>query len=176
MIQSWSDAFQQQPDMQGVVQVYQELKSKGIEFPMTNMDTMAPIITPQRTFNETAIPSAAAAVRPTFPRSAPVEHVAPYQPEEVANQTVILNSSQLSKLQRELDVVGNNMSVFSEMLSELNPGQEHPTDLELLRDLYQTCRAMQKRLVELLERVANDQVTAHLLKLNDDLNNLFLRY
>ena len=79
MIQSWSDAFQQQPDMQGVVQVYQELKSKGIEFPMTNMDTMAPIITPQRTFNETAIPSAAAAVRPTFPRSAPVEHVAPYE-------------------------------------------------------------------------------------------------
>ncbi len=59
--------------------------------------------------------------------------------------------------------------------SELVPGCEHPTDLELLRELYATCRAMQRRLVELLDRVANDDTTAHLLKLNDDLNNLFLR-
>lgn len=48
LIQSWADAFQQHPELQGVNQVYQELKSKGIEFPMTNLDTMAPILTPQR--------------------------------------------------------------------------------------------------------------------------------
>jgi len=51
LIQSWSDAFQQYPELQGVTQVYQELKSKGIEFPMTNMDLMAPIITPQKVTN-----------------------------------------------------------------------------------------------------------------------------
>lgn len=51
LIQSWSDAFQQYPELQGVTQVYQELKSKGIEFPMTNMDLMAPIITPQKVNN-----------------------------------------------------------------------------------------------------------------------------
>lgn len=50
LIQSWSDAFQQYPELQGVTQVYQELKSKGIEFPMTNMDLMAPILTPQKVF------------------------------------------------------------------------------------------------------------------------------
>ena len=48
LIQSWSDAFRHQPDLAGVSQVYAELKHKGVEFPMTNLDTMAPIITPQR--------------------------------------------------------------------------------------------------------------------------------
>ena len=48
LIQSWADAFQHIPELQGVTQVYQELKSKGIEFPMTDLDTLAPIVTPQR--------------------------------------------------------------------------------------------------------------------------------
>ena len=90
-------------------------------------------------------------------------------------EVMTLNSTQLTKLQRELGIVEGNMTVLSEMLNELTPGQEHPTDLDLLRELYTTCRAMQQRLVELIDRVASDQMTAYLLKINDDLNNLFLR-
>lgn len=48
LIQIWADAFRKQPDLQGVVQVYQELKNKGVEFPMTDIDSLAPIYTPQR--------------------------------------------------------------------------------------------------------------------------------
>lgn len=48
LIQVWADAFKNQPDLNGVVQVYQELKTKGIEFPMTDLDSIAPIYTPQR--------------------------------------------------------------------------------------------------------------------------------
>lgn len=48
LIQSWADAFRNQPDLQGVYQVYRELLQKGIEFPMTNLDTMAPIHTPNK--------------------------------------------------------------------------------------------------------------------------------
>lgn len=47
-LQSWSDAFRGDPRLQGVCQVYDELKAKGVEFPMTDFDTMAPIITPKR--------------------------------------------------------------------------------------------------------------------------------
>lgn len=50
LIQSWADAFRNQPDCQGVCQVYQDLKSKGIEFPMTDLDAMAPIHTPTRVY------------------------------------------------------------------------------------------------------------------------------
>lgn len=91
------------------------------------------------------------------------------------SETMTLNSAQLTKLQRDLSIVEGNMTVLSEMLSELSPGQEHPTDLDLLHELFKTCRAMQQRLVELIDRVADDRMTAHLLKINDDLNNLFLR-
>ena len=48
LIQSWADAFRHQTELSGVVQVYHDLKQKGIEFPMTDLDTMAPIHTPQR--------------------------------------------------------------------------------------------------------------------------------
>ena len=35
---------------------------------------------------------------------------------------------------------------------------------------------MQQRVVELVGRVNDDLLTADLLRINDDLNNLFLRY
>lgn len=48
LIQSWADAFKDIPNLEGVNQIYQELRSKGIEFPMTDLDAMAPIITPKK--------------------------------------------------------------------------------------------------------------------------------
>ena len=42
--------------------------------------------------------------------------------------------------------------------------------------LHATCRAMQSRLVELIDQVEDDKLTADLLEVNDDMNNLFLRY
>lgn len=37
-------------------------------------------------------------------------------------------------------------------------------------------REMQGRIVELIGRINHDEVTAELLRLNDELNNLFLRH
>lgn len=48
LIQSWADAFHNQPELSAVVQIYNDLKKKGIEFPMTDLDTMAPIHTPRK--------------------------------------------------------------------------------------------------------------------------------
>ena len=87
-----------------------------------------------------------------------------------------LSPEQLAKLKSELDVVQANMRVFNEMLTELTPGNEHNDDWELLSQLNSTCQAMQTRIVELIERVANEEVTNELLRVNDELNNLFLRY
>ena len=38
----------------------------------------------------------------------------------------------MAKLKSELDVVQQNCKVFSEMLTEMTPGQENSSDLELL--------------------------------------------
>uniref|UniRef100_A0A3B5Q841 Target of myb1 like 2 membrane trafficking protein n=1 Tax=Xiphophorus maculatus TaxID=8083 RepID=A0A3B5Q841_XIPMA len=82
----------------------------------------------------------------------------------------------IARLRSELDIVRGNIKVMSEMLTELVPGQEDASDLELLQELNRTCRAMQQRVVELISRVSNEEVTEELLHVNDDLNNIFLRY
>eukprot|EP00073_Rattus_norvegicus_P050477 XP_017452861.1 PREDICTED: TOM1-like protein 2 isoform X6 [Rattus norvegicus] len=130
LIQAWADAFRSSPDLTGVVHIYEELKRKGIEFPMADLDALSPIHTPQR----------------------------------------------IARLRSELDIVRGNTKVMSEMLTEMVPGQEDSSDLELLQELNRTCRAMQHRIVELISRVSNEEVTEELLHVNDDLNNVFLRY
>ncbi|KAL2765923.1 TOM1-like protein 2 isoform 4 [Daubentonia madagascariensis] len=130
LIQAWADAFRSSPDLTGVVHIYEELKRKGVEFPMADLDALSPIHTPQR----------------------------------------------IARLRSELDVVRGNTKVMSEMLTEMVPGQEDSSDLELLQELNRTCRAMQQRIVALISRVSNEEVTEELLHVNDDLNNVFLRY
>ncbi|XP_035743435.1 TOM1-like protein 2 isoform X3 [Vespa mandarinia] len=178
LVQTWADTFCHQPHTQGVVQVYQELKAKGILFPMTDLDAMAPIITPQR----------------SVPEIEQVSGNLPINDQHISNSTVIqqqsqlqsssqltqLNEQQLAKLQSELDVVQGNMRVLSEMLTYLTDqtSTQPPdsADLELLTELHATCKAMQERVVDLIGKLANDEMTAELLRINDELNNLFLRY
>lgn len=47
-------------------------------------------------------------------------------------------SSQIARLRSELDVVKGNITVMSEMLTEMVPGQEAAADLELLQVRYDT--------------------------------------
>lgn len=48
LIQTWAETFRSQPDLNGVVLVFNELKNKGIEFPATGLEPAAPIYTPER--------------------------------------------------------------------------------------------------------------------------------
>lgn len=56
VFQAWADAFRSSPDLTGVVHIYEELKRKGIEFPMADLDALSPIHTPQRVSCSLAIP------------------------------------------------------------------------------------------------------------------------
>lgn len=47
-LQSWADAFRSSPSLSGVVCVYDDLKKRGLEFPMTDLDALSPIHTPNR--------------------------------------------------------------------------------------------------------------------------------
>lgn len=173
LIQCWADAFKGIPEMTGVVQVYQDLKQKGVEFPMTDLDAMAPIHTPQRSVPDSEIPPHPIAVTP---RPQPEGRTSPNPLMAAPVGPVNLSPDQLGKLKSELDIVQENMNIFSEMLSELAPGHEHPNDWELLNELHTTLSAMQTRIVELVEKVASEEVTVELLRVNDELNNLFLRF
>uniref|UniRef100_A0A8C4Z3E9 Target of myb1 like 2 membrane trafficking protein n=1 Tax=Gadus morhua TaxID=8049 RepID=A0A8C4Z3E9_GADMO len=162
LIQAWADAFRSSPDLTGVVQIYEELKRKGIEFPMSELETLSPIHTPQR---------------PTVPVVPPV-YTTPQAQAPVIHGPGSVHPSpeQICRLRSELDIVRGNTKVMSEMLTEMVPGQEDPSDHQLLQELHRTCRAMQQRVMELISCVSNEEVTEELLHVNDDLNNIFLRY
>ena len=51
-MKTWADAFKGVPELREVEKQYFELKKKGIEFPMTDLDKMAPIHTPARVGGE----------------------------------------------------------------------------------------------------------------------------
>ncbi|XP_064595280.1 target of Myb1 membrane trafficking protein-like [Liolophura sinensis] len=166
LIQTWADAFRGSPDLKEVEKVYQDLKAKGIEFPMTDLDNMAPIHTPARPQSQAAPGVPPMGVVPPQPRMNRAQGMGPVAP----------SPEQMSKLRRELDVVQGNYRVLAEMLTELSPTDVDQSNLELLEDLHRTCRHMQQRIVELLESVSNEEVTVELLRINDDMNNIFLRY
>ncbi|XP_049492814.1 TOM1-like protein 2 isoform X4 [Panthera uncia] len=183
LIQAWADAFRSSPDLTGVVHIYEELKRKGVEFPMADLDALSPIHTPQRSVPE--VDPAATVPRPqsqqrtsasSYSSPPPAPYSAPQAPALSVTGPITANSEQIARLRSELDVVRGNTKVMSEMLTEMVPGQEDSSDLELLQELNRTCRAMQQRIVELISRVSNEEVTEELLHVNDDLNNVFLRY
>jgi len=87
-----------------------------------------------------------------------------------------MTTEQIAKIRKDLEVVQANMDVFAEIMNDLKPGHEKPADMELLEELNITCREMQNRIGELLSNVASDELTARMLLINDELNNLFLRY
>lgn len=90
---------------------------------------------------------------------------------------IVLNEEQLVKLKSEIEIVNGNIRVFDEMLTELDKSNNwRAEDLELLHELNATCLQMQKRIVDLLDKISNEEVTSELLTVNDNLNTLFTRY
>ncbi|XP_062581566.1 TOM1-like protein 2 isoform X2 [Saccostrea cucullata] len=172
LIQTWADAFRGTPELKEIDKVYQDLKAKGIEFPMTDLDHMAPIHTPARSTSE--VDPGLSRLRPSTraPQQAPVSPPTPQAPTGPINPS----AEQMTKLKTELNVVQGNLRVMSEMLMELSPSNIDPSDLELLQELNRTNRQMQQRLVELIDKIANEEATNELLRINDDMNNVFLRY
>uniref|UniRef100_H3A0P0 Target of myb1 membrane trafficking protein n=1 Tax=Latimeria chalumnae TaxID=7897 RepID=H3A0P0_LATCH len=180
LIQAWADAFRSSPDLTGVVSVYEELKRKGLEFPMTDLDSLSPIHTPQRSvpdvdpaaqpslFSTGRSPQRSSSVtRPAAQETAPAvaaEGPISPSPEQVHQPRAVLFLSRGN--------VRNLLVVFSMCtLSALEARQS-----ERPQELNRTCRAMQQRVLELIPQVAHEQVTEELLHTNDDLNNVFLRY
>ncbi|KAM8814881.1 TOM1-like protein 2 isoform 3-T3 [Rhynchonycteris naso] len=182
LIQAWADAFRSSPDLTGVVHIYEELKRKGVEFPTADLDALSPIHTPQRSVPEVdpaaSVPRSQMQQRTSagFSAPPPAPYSTPQAPALSVAGPITANSEQVTRLRSELDIVRGNTKVMSEMLREMVPDQEDSSDLELLQELNRTCRAMQQRIVELISRVSNEEVTEELLRVNDDLNNVFLRY
>ena len=57
----------------------------------------------------------------------------PVPTRQAASGPVVPTPEQLGKIRSELDIVHGNITVMSEMLTEMTPGQEEAGDLQLLQ-------------------------------------------
>ncbi|XP_034393944.1 target of Myb protein 1-like isoform X2 [Cyclopterus lumpus] len=180
LIQSWADAFRSSPSLAGVVCVYDDLRRRGLEFPMTDLDALSPIHTPNRSIPENETPETNPVAAPTqqsqsqAPSNVPTMSMSP--PALSSEGPACLSAEQERKLQNELVLVKGNLTVMTELLNELIPGQSQQDDTELLQQLYSVCKSMQTRVVELIPQLLDEGFIEELLVVNDDLNNAFIRY
>ncbi|XP_051569700.1 target of Myb1 membrane trafficking protein-like isoform X2 [Myxocyprinus asiaticus] len=165
MIQAWSDAFRSSPDLTGVVTVYEDLRRRGVEFPVTELNGYSPIHTPNRSVDSMS-PVTAHAEQHTVKSSQPQNTETP----------LTLSPQQSKQLKAELEMVRNNLSVMSDMMSQMEPGSVQQSDTELLQQLYSMCKHMQGRMVDLIPRLTDEKLTEQLLMVNDDMNTTFAQY
>ncbi|XP_051562929.1 target of Myb1 membrane trafficking protein-like [Myxocyprinus asiaticus] len=175
LIQSWADAFRNSPSLSGVVSVYENMRQKGLQFPMTDLDSLSPIHTPNRSIpdNETSSSSVSLPDSRTHTQSSPPAHTS--QSVQSNGQQNLVSTEQ-QKLRSELDLVKGNLTVMTEMLNQVKPGETSASDTELLQQLYSVCKQMQQRVVEVIPNLSEEEMFGELLLLNDDLNNAFIRY
>ncbi|XP_063760951.1 target of Myb protein 1 isoform X4 [Eleginops maclovinus] len=130
IIQAWADAFRSSPDLTGVVSVYEDLRRKGLEFPMTELDGYSSDQAPKK----------------------------------------------IKQLKTELGVVRTNLTMMSDMMSQLDPVTVKQADMELLEQLYSVCKEMQDRIVKVVPRLSEEKLIEELLAANDEMNTAFTRY
>ncbi|CAI5455907.1 unnamed protein product [Caenorhabditis angaria] len=171
LVQAWADAFKNDPRLNGVVQVYEDLKAKGVEFPAADLDSLAPIKTPKRTVFTQPSPSIYEPPPVTTPSTYDVLTI-----REQGQEPIVATAEQLTKLRSDLDVVNQNIKVFRETLTGIVPRQETAEELQLLTDLHTTCKQMQARILDLIKYVSNEEVTYELLMVNDSFNSVFEKY
>lgn len=183
LIKKWASSHKNDHDFKAIESFYLDLITKGIEFPTGD---------PPSSLNATDLELATdlSRVQIAGQQGAAVQHqVHPQQapnlrqvvPDSAA--AVRLNEEQIGKLKSELDIVDNNILVMNEVLTEHQPSDgKKPAaskvseDISLLQELFITTSEMQKRVTQLIGNIANDDVIGELLRVNDDLNNVFVRY
>ncbi|XP_075310351.1 target of Myb1 membrane trafficking protein isoform X8 [Odontesthes bonariensis] len=174
IIQAWADAFRSSPDLTGVVSVYEDLRRKGLEFPVTELDGYTPVKDPQKTF-----PGNGPAVT-TLP-AVRLSSTLPLIPPQTSELKLALEGNnaftptQVQKLKTELGVVRSNLTMMSDMMSQLDPVTVKQADMELL-ELYTVCKEMQDRIVKIVPRLSEEKLIEELLATNDEMNSAFTRY
>ncbi|CAM4821948.1 unnamed protein product [Rotaria magnacalcarata] len=189
MIQHWAVIFCDNSDLEIIQELYEECKQQGYEFPPID----------KKHTNKTRSSSKVKSTRPTsaIPEMSPSTTESMTRPKtssgsnrnnESLYSNLPLNRSgtsvliqhlsniQIGKLRSELDIVHTNVHVLNEMLSILEPGNEHLFDWQLLLDLYDSCKMMQARVISLLSLTAVEDIAVDLLRCNDQLNKTFKNY
>ncbi|CAI5674437.1 unnamed protein product [Oreochromis niloticus] len=173
IIQAWADAFRSSPDLTGVVSVYEDLRRKGLEFPANQLEGYTPPQAPKKTLPGngpavTTLPAVLLSSKPLVPPQTSDLKLA-------LEGNNALTPSQVKKLKAELGVVRSNLTMMSDLMSQLDPVTVKQADMELL-ELYTVCKEMQDRIVKIVPRLSEEKLIEELLATNDEMNTAFNRY
>ncbi|XP_006797951.1 target of Myb protein 1 isoform X1 [Neolamprologus brichardi] len=174
IIQAWADAFRSSPDLTGVVSVYEDLRRKGLEFPANQLEGYTPPEAPKKTLPGngpavTTLPAVLLSSKPLIPPQTSDLKLA-------LEGNNALTHSQVKKLKAELGVVRSNLTMMSDLMSQLDPVTVKQADMELLEQLYTVCKEMQDRIVKIVPRLSEEKLIEELLATNDEMNTAFNRY
>jgi len=180
LIQKWANMFMHDHEFKAIEHYYNELKQKGIDFPTGTTEQNEELKSGDDLYKK--IPSVTrTTVSPSSNPSGSSQNLKSIVPGSAA--AVRLNEDQTGKLKSELDIVENNILVMNEVLNVHQPNNSKKTatnsveeDICLLKELFVTTNEMQKRITQLIGNVANENIIGDLLRINDDLNNVFVRY
>lgn len=75
------------------------------------------------------------------------------------NGPITASPEQMSKLRQDLDIVNVNITVLCELLGSLTPNREPPEEFTLLQQLFASSKEMQKRILELIQHISNEEVS-----------------
>ncbi|XP_056870453.1 target of Myb protein 1 isoform X1 [Takifugu flavidus] len=170
IIQAWADAFRSSPEMTGVVSVYEDLRRKGLEFPITELNGYPSQPTQKTLAARTSVPAVLLSSKPSL--------IAPQTSDLklALDGTSALTPIQVKMLKTELGVVRSNLTMMSDMMSQLDPVTVKQADMELLQQLYTVCKEMQERIVKIVPRLSEEKLIEELLTTNDEMNTAFTRF
>ncbi|KAM9784497.1 target of Myb protein 1 isoform X1 [Syngnathus typhle] len=174
VIQAWADAFRSSPDLTGVVSVYEDLRRKGLEFPTTELEGYPSAHAPKRTSSQNG--PAVATVPAALLSSKPLTPPQTLELKQTLDASDAFTPNQVGALKAELGVVRNNLTMMSDMMSQLDPVTIKQADMELLEQLYTVCKEMQDRIVKIVPRLSEEKLIQELLATNDEMNTAFSRY
>ncbi|KAA8585638.1 hypothetical protein FQN60_004332 [Etheostoma spectabile] len=136
IIQAWADAFRSSPDLTGVVSTLPGNGPAVTTLPAVRLSSKPPLIPPQTSELKLALEGNTA-----------------------------FTPSQIKQLKTELGVVRTNLTMMSDMMSQLDPVT-----------LYTVCKEMQDRIVKIVPRLSEERLIEELLAANDEMNTAFTRY
>nr|XP_061829849.1 target of Myb protein 1 isoform X3 [Nerophis lumbriciformis] len=171
IIQAWADAFRSSPDLTGVVAVYEDLRRKGLEFPTTELDGYIPVQAPKRTS-----PQNGPVVASLLSSKPPLNPPQTLELKHTLNGSEAFTPNQVKALKTELGAVRSNLTMMSDMMSQLDPVTIKQAATELLEQLYSVCKDMQDRIVKIVPRLSEEKMIQELLATNDEMNTTFSRY
>lgn len=171
IVQAWADAFRSSPDLTGVVSVYEDLRRKGLEFPMTELEGYQPADSNKKAPSPGNGPAVAARLSSSRLLPPVTSDLRTSLEEHKA-----LTPSQVQQLKAELSAVRSNLTTMSELMSRLDPVTVKQTDMELLEQLYRGCKDLQDKILLMIPRLTEEKLIQELLDTNDQMNGAFTRY